>query len=346
MTLGQRWLANQKDGNRFDLIRFVLASMVIASHSYALLGTQVLNREPMVLLTGKMGLGTVAVHGFFLISGFLVSASLSRSQSLVRYAWHRALRIYPGFLVALLLTALVVAPRYGAHGDLLSYVWHPLVGRNLPDFPGAFPNNAVHYLNGSLWTLRFEIFCYALVPFLAVIGIYRSSGRALALWLLAYPTFLALDGGSYQLGPFEWLDELPNLTIYFLAGATGFALRDRLPHRWSLAALALLGLALTARHGLRQTMPWLGGYFLLYLALLPASRSVGQRRLERLLGDISYGMYLYAFLIQQVLVADWLPQGGPHRLLAVSFPLSLLAGVLSWTLVEKPFLRIKRTWTP
>ena len=346
MTLGQRWSASQTDGNRFDLIRFLLATMVIASHSYAVLGTEVLNHEPMVLLTQKMGLGTLAVHGFFLISGFLVSASFSRCQTARGYLLARALRIYPGMLVALSITALLVAPRYGARGDLISYVWRPLLGRNLPDFPGAFPANSLHYLNASLWTLRFEVFCYALVPLLAALGIYRWSARALGLWLLGYVTFLAVDGGSYQLGPFEWLDELPNLTVYFLAGATLFALREQLPHSRGLAAGAFVGLALTARHGLRQTMPWLGGYLVLYLALLPASPRPTQRRLERFLGDISYGMYLYAFVIQQVLVADWLPHGGPRRLLAVSFPLSLLAGVLSWTIVEKPFLELKRKWNP
>ena len=140
-----------------------------------------------------------------------------------------------------------------------------------------------------------------------------------------------------QLGPWDWLDELPHLTTYFLAGSAVYANRRRLPRPRVLAGVSLVGLAASMRTPwLEWTMPLAWSYLLLYIAFIPArpGRWSG-------LGNLSFGMYLYAFAIQQLLIAAWHPTLGPERLFLVSFGLSLLAGWFSWNLVEKPCLKFK-----
>ena len=330
--------------NSFDPCRFTLATMVIVSHSFALLGDKVLAREPMVWLSNRLGLGSLAVNGFFVISGFLVSASYCHCPTTLSYFRNRALRIYPGLIMALLISAFVVAPLGGAHGPLFPLVWRTLLGQSTPNLPGAFAHNPLPYVNASLWTLRFEVFCYTLVPLLALLGCYRRPQRLTVVFLAAFLAFqwargLLFQGRHFQLGPFNWLDELPHLCVYFLSGALLYANRHRVPRSPKLALVALVVFALTLRHGLEWTMPFTVSYLVLFLALRPVSPSV--RRRQRWMGDVSYGMYLYASAIQQLLVMASQPYWGPKRLLAVSFPLSLLAGWLSWNLLEKPCLRLK-----
>ncbi len=166
--------------NSLNFCRFVLASTVILSHSYALLGPAILRLEPMVRLSGRLGLGTLAVDLFFVLSGFLVSASYCRQPNLKAYLRKRALRIYPGLICSLVLSAFVVAPLGGAQaslGDFFSYIYRPLLLQSLPNIPGAFVANPLQYVNGSLWTIRFEMFCYLLVPLMAWLGCYQRPKR-------------------------------------------------------------------------------------------------------------------------------------------------------------------------
>jgi peptidoglycan/LPS O-acetylase OafA/YrhL len=336
--------SNRAGANCFDVCRFGLAALVILSHSYAVLGNPIAYTEPLARLSLQIGLGTLAVNGFFVISGFLVSSSYCRCPSLGTYLRNRALRIYPGLLVALAISAWVVAPLAGGHGDFNRFIWRPLLGRNLPEYPGAFGANPLPYINGSLWTMRFEVFCYLLVPALAWLGCFQVARRSVVLFLVSYLGFQATGtylkaGGHFQLGFFDWLDEMPHLVTYFLAGVTLYVHRARLPRSPRLAWAAMILGCLTIRYGLEWTLPFTWSYLILFVALgaLPT-----RFYSLRWLGDISYGMYLYSFAIQQMLVAAWLGHWSPKRLFLASFPLSLIAGALSWHFVEQPCIRWKR----
>src|SRR5581483_9153652 len=166
--------------NHFNLIRMLLAVGVLLCHCFPLTqGDNVFDGEPWFDFTlHKRILGTTCVLGFFILSGYLVSQSLERSSSLWTYLRARALRIYPAAIVCAVITAIVLGA-LGSDQDPVDYWRSPGLGRFIIDnvtlskrvisrsIPGAFVDNPIpHVVNGSTWTLPWELLCYVLfIPF-------------------------------------------------------------------------------------------------------------------------------------------------------------------------------------
>src|SRR5690606_6733938 len=92
--------------NAFGVLRLFFATLVIFSHAFPLSG---FGKDGLFLLSGgKESIGGVAVIGFFIISGYLITKSGSRNDVL-QFLWRRALRIFPAFWVALIVGAFGVA---------------------------------------------------------------------------------------------------------------------------------------------------------------------------------------------------------------------------------------------
>ena len=354
VTLGQ---LSDTRRNNFDFLRFFFASLVIFSHSYLLLTPDGNQIEPLSRATHmKMNFGSLAVAGFFAISGFLITQSWQRAPRLGDFSKKRALRIYPGWVVALLFCVLVAPvlrlPHSLALGDPATYrffdqlllhnsgVVKVLPGAGLPD--------------GSTWTIPFEILCYGLVAALGLLGLFRRRVPVLALTVallvfINWPsrTLLPTFGPTvpdFHLPYLGWLRCLPLFITYFLSGALFFLFRDRIPHSpWLLAAAALLvGLTLgdLPLAGLFfVVLPTAGFYALFYLAFLP----LGGLHAWARRGDFSYGIYLYAYPIQRLLILEQF-RGyhlSPLILFLAAWVLACLAAVLSWRLIERPALRLK-----
>lgn len=354
-TLGQ--LCDTRRNN-FDFLRFFLASLVIFSHSYLVLTPDGNQIEPLSRATYmKRNYGSLAVVGFFAISGFLITQSWLRTPQMLDYFKKRVLRIYPGWTAALLVCVLVVAPLLRPHHELALHDWgtygflSQLLLRNmglLKPLPGAgLPD-------GSTWTVPFEILCYALVAALGALGLLRRRlwVFALAAALLLYVNSPALTLNQtfgpvvpgFQIPYFGNLQCLPFFVVYFLSGALFLLFRDRIPHSpWLLAASAAL-VGLTLFHlplaGLFFViLPTFGLYLLFYLAFLP----LGNLYRWAKHGDLSYGVYLYAYPIQRLLISEQF-RGyhlTPLTLFLLAWVLSCGAAVLSWRFVERPFLRRK-----
>lgn len=172
--------------NNYDFLRFVAASMVILSHAYVLSGSYG-HLEPLTLLTHRQfSLGSLAVKVFFVMSGFLVTASFVRSGSVVKFARARFLRIFPGLAWAVIVTAFVFGP-LGTSLPLGAYYTNPhtylfletMTLRGHSDLPGVFDSNPLSgVVNGSLWTLTPEVWCCIVV---AAMGL----GRLLRKWSIA-----------------------------------------------------------------------------------------------------------------------------------------------------------------
>ena len=329
--------------NNIGFLRLLFACMVVVGHSSELAyGNR--SHEPLMRLFGTVSLGSVAVDGFFLISGYLITQSFQRSPSAGRYLWHRALRIYPGFLVAFLVSLLIGAM---AGGNLASALSPTLAARaltlNPPWLDGAFTNLPIPVLNGSLWTIAYEFRCYILVLILGMLGVLRRrSWVAIAAFLLLILTVLPK--------PFETpaglvplvgtIQEGVRLTAMFLVGAV-FCLYA-VPLRANAAACSVVvavGLLFTplAEAGLAV----FGGYALFWLGLQFKSGA-----LSRINGkdDISYGVYLYAFPLTNLLIY-WRRDISWGAVAAIVWAASIVAGWVSWKVVEQPAQRLKR-WTP
>ena len=345
-----------RPGNNFDFLRFVLASLVVLSHAFPLAtGTE--QGEPLARLTrGQLTFGALAVDGFFVISGFLVLQSWRRDPRVVPFARKRVLRIYPGFLVAAVLGAFVIAPAYRS-------LPHPpidagFVGRFLFDaarlqadipWPSFDANPAAGTVNGSLWSIPYEAWCYVLV---LVAGLLALDGRrglvagvfALSLVVGFVFEWRQLTPGGRILGqifgyPPLWARLLP----FFLVGMAFHAWQDRIRLTAGGAAIALLALAIAARvpHGMTIALPTAGAYLLFWFAFRPIPR------LSRFAahGDFSYGIYLFSFPILQIVVHHAGASLQPLMLFAIGWPLSLMAAGLSWHLVEKHCIRMSHAPT-
>ncbi len=341
-TLGERL---QGRANNFDLLRFVAAALVIVSHSFALTGFT----EPMV---GKATLGTLAVAIFFIMSGFLIAQSWEQHPRLGAFLGKRILRIVPGLAGAILFTVLVIGPAftnqplstYFASRSVAEYVNGVFVYTIGSTLPGVFGSNPVSgAVNGSLWTLPYEFTAYLLVALLGMFALLQRRRRLIALFLLLLPLNYILRRWAPDLHlPFFYLEAgiLAQLGTYFMAGTVLYVLRDRVRLSGGLALAALAVFALSSLwptawlYVSLLTLP----YIVIYLAFMPAGRLTRFGRH----GDFSYGLYIYAFPVQQALVAG--ADGGlsPLRLLALSFPITLLLAMCSWQLIEAPALRLKR----
>lgn len=348
---------SQPRRNNLNLVRLILAVTVLFSHGFQVAQGNYLG-EPLVSLLHPgnfMTLGTTAVCGFFALSGFVITISWQRQPAWRRFLANRVRRIYPGFLTVMALQSFLVAPFVTLHPPqfyslrqlaelgsdmlfLLPYGW-PFNG-----LLAVFPNNPEHggaSLNPSLWTLRYEFWCYLLVLALGLLGGLRHrwliAGLFLASWLLLVSGFQLPwpRGLTAVFGPvLLW----PRLLCCFLSGAVFALLREHIPHSGWLAALAAVLLAVVSplwRFGLEALFPLAGTYLLFWFGFHPILRLEGLTRW----GDFSYGTYLYGFPIQQLLVHGFPGRFTGWTLFACALPLTLALGALSWHWVEKRFLR-------
>ncbi|WP_431679072.1 acyltransferase family protein [Kitasatospora sp. KL5] len=354
--------------NGFGLLRLLLALAVVASHARPLgFG----GGNPGTGVTrGQTDLGTLAVCGFFVLSGLLVTRSAVRLP-VGRFLLHRALRLLPGLWCCLLVTALVVAPAVAWHegagvADLfgrpdgpwgyLAANWLVTVHQyGIGGLLGAVPHP--YAFDGSLWSLRYEVLAYLVVAVLAAAGLLRRAGRllvpllAVGCWAvlaaaapgypgLRAPTY-APDGIGFDL-PVFGTGSTAQLVPLFLAFALGAsaAFHPGAVRRGGAgaAAVATVVLAVSLRCGGFTVvgLPALA-YLLLWAAEhTPAPlRAVGRRH------DYSYGLYVYAFPAQQVLAELGANHWGYAPYLVSSVLCAGAAAVLSWHLVEAPALRLR-----
>lgn len=331
----------------FDWLRIIAATSVLFSHAFLLAeGTEA--NEPFYRLTGSIA-GIYGVCVFFVISGFLITRSAFNSRTLQAYVVARVLRIYPGLAVCALATSIILGVSFTSmdpvrfFADLvpLKYtiktILHPGTPYDLHSVAFYADDRALgRTFNGSLWTIPQELICYVVI------------GLLLALRLLRWPVLAALLLLTLPMvGPWR-VDSAPRpfddfllVGSSFFAGALVFFVwrrAERLPAWPLLACGAVLVVAIATNHAY-DLFPIYGAYPLLMLA---TARRFCLPDLKRF-GDVSYGMYLYGWPVQQTFVAlaggvgaiSW------HALFAVSTLAAGVMGYASWHLLEKRALQWK-----
>lgn len=334
--------------NALNAFRLLLAAEVMLFHSWPVSG----HKPPASILQLFFSVG---VDGFFAISGFLISASWLNDPRLRDYLVARALRILPGFYVCLIVTAFVFAPlsraiqggsaaellmsaaplEYVLKNSAIAYLQYDVGGT-----PHGVPGGVVW--NGSLWSLVWEVMCYLAVAAIGVVGLANRR------WVS--PAILAVAvGGALVLPPltFPGVWTIPQLAvrsaIMFAAGAVMYQWRDKIPARWSLVALSLVIVAAASRLPDYRVI----GALPLAYAVIVSGTLLRNRRL-RLRTDLSYGVYIYAFPVQQLLAVCGLIWLNPFVFFALSAAATVPLAALSWFVVEKPATslkyRLKRKW--
>lgn len=338
-------VAQGKDNN-FNLIRFLAAFAVLISHSFAL-ATGSGNAEPLYTTYG-LTWGDIAVDVFFVTSGFLVTASLLSRRSAVSFAWARVLRIFPALLVMLILTVFVMGlalTTYTPHEYLTAYLtWKYLLQNAVLlrgiefHLPGVFASDPLKsVVNGSLWSLQPEIEMYMLLLGLWVLAVLARR-QVLLKWVVvaiaAISCVLYLAHGIFS----DPGREFPRLAFMFFAGGSFYVLRDRISLQgWLFASL----LALTLLSAVSRVAFFFAlSVSLPYLLMYSAYALGGPIRAFNRCGDYSYGIYIYAFPVQQA-IADLVPGISTATLMILSAVTTLALAMLSWHLIEKRALALK-----
>jgi peptidoglycan/LPS O-acetylase OafA/YrhL len=340
------WLQKDPRANNFDLMRFVMAVLVIFSHSFSLLSGLRFDTEPLRSFNGnKLSLGELAVDVFFIMSGFLITMSWTRSKSAWSFATKRAARILPGYVLAFIVSAFVIAPWFTSAHYLTSPSFYPSFMKSLARFdpfivPGVFPHNPYSgILNASPWTIPYELGCYAGILVLGILGLIRW--RIFVLILFVFLLLLANGCLNHVIhSPVDTSGDLLRFANLFLGGAVFYLFREKIPCKDWMPASCAVAVLFTCITGalIGIVLPICLTYFVLWAALQPHLRF---DRFARY-GDFSYGIYLYAFPIQQGLIALFGPHLSALTLFLSATALSFAAGFLSWHLVEKWFLSVRR----
>ena len=322
--------------------------MVLLSHSFEL-KEEYAGREILTRLFGILTIGELAVDGFFLVSGFLIVQSWQRNPDLNHFLRNRILRIFPAFIVASLISAFLVGP-LGAEASTyfeqfyLMQFLKGILSLSPPVVPTVFEGQPYPAVNIPLWSIGYEVRCYLLVALLGACGLAWKRPLWLILGGSAFMLFIVSDI-LIPASAFSFLSVLGNplqlmrFVAFFSAGAAFYLFHDRIAYSRGSALFAALllvvGLFQLQIAQLALLLP--GAYLMFYFAFAQLTFLEPFRTYP----DISYGVYLYAWPIQKLLLW-YFPSLSPGLLFLLSFILSCLLGLLSWQLVERPFLRLKR----
>lgn len=334
-TLGVRFSARTTGG--FDYLRIVLAVAVVYWHTWAVVLAGIDSPPLWIQIIARAILPV-----FFGLSGYLVASSLERTAHLPVFLYMRFLRIFPALVVETILSALLLGPLvttlalgdYFTHPVFLDY-FHNLYGNVRYYLPGVFESQPYTKVNASIWTVPFELECYVALSGLYLFGLYRNK------WILL-ASVLAVGA------LFAWqLRDLPDaeglvmpgrvLVMSFLFGNVIYKFRESLP------AGALVGAVMTVltMFLMRHNLSMIPAAFTAAYAAAALGSTNPWRAPIIFNGDYSYGVYLYAFPIQQLVY--WL---FGSRSMAFNFFASMLLislwAAFSWHAIEKPTLKLKR----
>jgi peptidoglycan/LPS O-acetylase OafA/YrhL len=343
--------------NALNAWRLTLAMGVILWHSWPVAGRQVSFAPAHQLLRDAW------VDGFFAVSGFLITWSWFRHPRVRDYFLARGLRILPGLWICLIVTAVVIAPisvaiKGGSAVKLLvsratvEYVFENsailLFKQDIGGTPSGVPVPGIW--DGPVWTLSWEVLCYIAIAGLGLAGLLRRR------WFI--PTALVLAVlWSQLLPPWSVFADVieaqrriedpataallvqaiaARFLVMFLAGAFLYKFRNAIPARWSLVALSVvivLAASFLPNYRLVAAIP-------LAYAIIASGALIHSKRL-RLRTDLSYGVYIYAWPVQQFVVICGLGILNPFVFALVSAAGTLPLAALSWFLVEKPAISLK-----
>ncbi|MDI2131663.1 acyltransferase family protein [Yinghuangia seranimata] len=330
----------------FALVRMAAATAVLVDHAVPLTGNG-LGLLPQEWL--GINLGAWAVSAFMAISGYFVCRSWERDPSVWRYLVRRFLRIYPALVVLLLLTVFALGP-WVTSLPVGAYFAHPLTWDYLTDnlmvfptayfLPGVFEGSPnVGAVNGSLWSLPVEVFGYGLVVVLGVVGGLRHRWMTVAAALLCSTALARFMTDQWNPGPSLLLmptKALLQMVPIYLYGMALYLYRDRVRLSWwGVAACVGVEVVFFGSPLVEVTR----GVTLAYLPLAAGALLPRRIPLPATVGLASYGVYLYGFPVEQLLV--WYGVRDMYLLMLLATVVTLPLAMLSWRLVERPAMEFR-----
>lgn len=329
--------------NNFDFSRLLFALFVVITHSYALTGNDQIDFL-FQATSGKMSLSYIGVRGFFVISGYLILQSLTRSANVIDYMWKRILRLFPGLIVMLIFTICLVPCVYEEtriqlldNSTYLTYLPNNLK-LYTPQFTidGVFESNPFRSsVNGSLWTIQYEFSLYLILIFLFTVRknlIFTRIIVAGAFTALLFGNTLFYDNLKI------YNENLLDFGYFFFSGClfSAFSISEIINKKiFILASLVVLILSIpTAMFSITKLIA-----IPILVILTSASSTKYINEIGSKIGDLSYGIYIYAFPIQQTIV--YFSKCNTLQLILASIIITSIIASFSWHFIEKKALRYK-----
>jgi peptidoglycan/LPS O-acetylase OafA/YrhL len=335
--------------NNLTIVRLLLASAVIYSHTYErALG---IHADGLSWLLGS-NIAAFAVDGFFVLSGFLVYRSLAQGGSIKRFALARATRLLPALVLMVALTVVaglfvtsVPVIEYLTGEETLKFIANATLIKSSYTLTGVSCHGGPCTLNGSLWTLPWEARCYALLALLAAVGL---ANRKAMLWFVLPCTVLfaaVWDIPKVQglvwgdVGRFAWfsLNRVDRLWTAFAMGIAIYEFRDRIRLSWYICAVLWLVLFAIVQIDPKLSIHWRAitiGYTGLCLGFLTARHG----GISGTWPDYSYGIYIYAYPLMVALDATF-EFKSPYTMALANLAATIPFAAFSWHVVEHPALQ-------
>lgn len=343
------WLSDCGDSreNNISFLRLLGALFVLWGHSYALVNGPGGEKDPASeIIEGytafSMGLPGVGVSLFFLLSGFLITKSFVLRGNFLEFMEARILRIFPALIVVVVLSVFVLGPLftslsfqdYFSHKNTWSYLARNASLSSVQfSLPGVFSDNPRLGVNGSLWTLPVEFKMYLLVGVFGVLGVFSSKAIFNLFLVILLLTF------SHSSGDFVLLEKESHarLAIFFLTGCFFYINSEDIVVSFKIAlALTAFLIIFNGSNAFDLLFSIVFSYWVLVAAYHPIVRLPAIDKY----GDFSYGIYIYAFPVQQSVIA-LCPKVSVFYLNLVSMPIVLVFAYLSWVLIESRFILMK-----
>lgn len=335
--------------NNFDSLRVFGALAVLLSHCWPIgfgLPDPTINGTP---------LGTLGVYVFFCISGYLITGAAERATNFKNFVVNRGLRIYPGLIVCVVATIFILGPlmstsspqAYFADALTWKYLLNASAIKLQANLPGLFLQNPLMTVNGSLWTLPYEILSYAAAAMMVWL-FPRQYRFAICVILvgLSFGTRWALQVNEQIQATIPFLGSLMAKNILklffpFFLGALLRYLRVEDPERlrWFLPAMAICLLGSILAGGVFRDLLFAAGACIAVMMVawhVPVVTLVPKQ-----LGDLSYGLYIYAFPVQQTLRSLSVHEWGLGLYFVLSTAIAGGLAIMSWRFIEAPALKLK-----
>lgn len=342
--------------NNLNFIRLIAAILVVLSHAFNISYGKAdwKSHEFLARISdGELSLGKIAVFCFFILSGYLITASYVKSKNNAEFFLKRFIRIYPGLLFVLVVTVFLITPIYSDKGVIQNYlskenylyIIHNLSFLvNNDKIPGLFTNHPLPGLvNGSLWSLKHEMYCYFTVP-LCVFLTKNKPKRIMAVFglltLINILFYFNLIGGLNWDGGFAFrIKRFLGLYEYFLAGVFVYSIRDSIiiSRKYALALFPVLCASIFIPSVTSIAFATIGTYILFVIGYSPKISMPSVHKI----GDLSYGIYIFGWPIQQIIMQQAGYSMSWYANFLLSMPFILVLACISWNCIEKPSLKFK-----
>ena len=336
-----------KHHNNFTLLRLIAALLVVVSHSYFLTGNEA-NEPRYIISRGNIILSDIGLYIFFFTSGYLVTNSLFNATNYRQFIYKRVLRIYPALIVAIIVTVFIIGPIVTIlsvtdyfNGKQTWLYLLTITGFKIEFLlPGVFSSSQFfsNGVNGSLWTIALEMKLYLMLVLISICS-YRKNNIRLPI-ISALLLLICVGSIAYHISfttPFID-DKILKLIACFLIGSLVASVTiRRYLLKISLTILLLIALASSMLRSNFST-----DLIIIFVICFGTYLFGTTKKLVMpLQTDLSYGIYIYAFPVQQALFQYSNFTISPVFHIITTLLITMPIALMSWKFIEHPALALK-----